>query len=76
MCQHSASPLMHESTASNVWWEMEIVHNFALSSQKLMCSWKGISTVNVARYLEAREIVVSKTQTHLFEEVRWRVEAE
>ena len=41
-----------------------------------MCSWKGISTVNVARYLEAREIVVSKTQTHLFEKVRWRVEAE
>ena len=30
----------------------------------------------VARYLEAREIVVSIIQTHLFEEVRWRVEAE
>ena len=30
----------------------------------------------IARYLEAREIVVSKIQTHLFEEGRWRVEAE
>ena len=30
----------------------------------------------VARYLEAREIVVSKSQTHLFEEVHLSVEVE
>ena len=66
---------MHEGTASNLWWEMEIVQLYTIKPEADVFL-EGHVDSKVARYLEAREIVVWKSQTHLFEEVHWSVEVE